>query len=122
SWMRPGIEDEETKVDNEERISNLHEQTMLSVYEVENYKDWIDLIDKLSEYKNEVIKSNKNNMGKFNQLLTDVNCKFENWMLEKYNALTSLAPYPKPKIVHHIPDFLSNIRQGNDKIALLVLD
>jgi hypothetical protein len=122
SWMRPGIENEETKVDIEERISNLHEQTMLSLYEVENYKDWIDLIDKLSEYKNEVIKSNKNNIGKFNQLLTDVNCKFENWMLEKYNALTSLAPYPKPKIVHHIPHFLSKIRQGNDKIALLVLD
>lgn len=122
SWMQPGIENEETKVDIEERISNLHEQTMLSLYEVENYKDWIDLIDKLSEYKNEVIKCNKNNIGKFNQLLTDVNCKFESWMLEKYNALTSLAPYPKPKIVHHIPHFLSKIRQGNDKIALLVLD
>ncbi|WP_342468736.1 BREX-3 system phosphatase PglZ [Ureibacillus sp. FSL K6-3587] len=122
SWMQPGIENEETKVDIKERISNLHEQTMLSLYEVENYKDWIDLIDKLSEYKNEVIKSNKNNIGKFNQLLTDVNSKFENWMMKKYHALTSLAPYPKPKMVHHIPHYLSKVSQGNDKIALLVLD
>lgn len=123
SWMRPGIEHEETaKEDLDEKISNLHEQISLSLPGEKQYKDWVDLIGKLAEYRKAVLKSNDKNFTIFNRLLFEVNARFEDWMIKKYSALTSLAPYPKPKIVHHIPHFLSKIRQGNDKIALLVLD
>lgn len=123
SWMRPGIENEETLKENlEEKISNLHEQISLDLVGEKQYKDWVDLIGKLAEYRNAVLKSEDNNFTIFNRLLYEVNAKFEDWMIKKFSALTSLAPYPKPKLVHHIPQYLSKVRQGNEKIALLVLD
>lgn len=123
SWMRPGIENEETLKENlEEKISNLHEQISLELVGEKQYKDWVDLIGKLAEYRNAVLKSEDNNFTIFNRLLFEVNARFEDWMIKKYSALTSLAPYPKPKLVHHIPQYLSKVRQGNEKIALLVLD
>ena len=122
SWMRPGIINEETKEDLNEKISNLHEQISLSLPGEKQYKDWVDLIGKLAEYRKAVLKSEDKNFTNFNRLLFEVNARFEDWMIKKYSALTSLAPYPKPKLVHHIPQYLSKVRQGNEKIALLVLD
>ncbi len=71
------------------------------------YKDWIELIQLASEIQD-------------NEILKNINEKFQYWMLENYGMIVSLPPYPKPKMVHHIPDFLKS--RHKEKTALLVLD
>ncbi|GAE27483.1 hypothetical protein JCM9140_3631 [Halalkalibacter wakoensis JCM 9140] len=53
--------------------------------------------------------------------MNGINQYFEEWMLEKYKTLPSLPPYPLPKMVHHIPHFISS-KHNDEKVALLVMD
>jgi len=122
-WMRAGIEGKENNEDNHQRILYLYEKISKKLLESHIYKDWFDLLDLVGEYYRLVkIEERDQNDDKFQQLLIEINRKFELWMMEHYHSLISLPPYPKPKLVHHIPHYLNHQRHANEKIALLVLD
>ncbi|TWW13744.1 hypothetical protein LABALGNA3A7_06670 [Dellaglioa algida] len=53
--------------------------------------------------------------------INDVNSKFQNWLTQNFDQTVSLPPYPKPKMVHQIPDFM-NRSDYNQKKALIVMD
>ncbi|MCZ1246730.1 BREX-3 system phosphatase PglZ [Enterococcus faecium] len=53
--------------------------------------------------------------------INDVNSKFQNWLIQNFDQTVSLPSYPKPKMVHQIPDFM-NHSDYNQKKALIVMD
>ncbi|HDT8070760.1 TPA: PglZ domain-containing protein, partial [Enterococcus faecalis] len=53
--------------------------------------------------------------------INDVNLQFQNWLIKNFDQTVSLPPYPKPKMVHQIPDFM-NHSDYNQKKALIVMD
>lgn len=53
--------------------------------------------------------------------INDVNSKFQSWLTKNFDPTVSLSPYPKPKMVHQIPDFM-NHSDYNQKKALIVMD
>ena len=72
----------------------------------------------LAEYKYSAISIGKEQ----DELVREVNLVFQSWMEDHYHSLTSLPPYPKPKLVHHIPHVVNNSKHNDEKIALIVLD
>ena len=105
SWMNAGIEyGGETSI---VEINTLKNKIAELFIKAKGYKDWIELIQLASEIQD-------------NEILKNINEKFQYWMLENYGMIVSLPPYPKPKMVHHIPDFLKS--RHKEKTALLVLD
>ncbi|HAP7907110.1 hypothetical protein KEK63_06385, partial [Enterococcus faecium] len=40
--------------------------------------------------------------------INDVNSKFQNWLIQNFDQTVSLPSYPKPKMVHQIPDFMNH--------------
>lgn len=53
--------------------------------------------------------------------INDVNLQFQNWLIRSFDQTVSLPPYPKPKMVHQISDFM-NHSDYNQKKALIVMD
>lgn len=53
--------------------------------------------------------------------INDANLQFQNWLIKNFDQTVSLPPYPKPKMVHQIPDFM-NHSDYNQKKALIVMD
>ncbi|EOS7807802.1 PglZ domain-containing protein, partial [Enterococcus hirae] len=53
--------------------------------------------------------------------INDVNLQFQNWLIKNFDETVSLPSYPKPKMVHQIPDFM-NHSDYNQKKALIVMD
>lgn len=105
NWMNGGIEnDSELSMTDSTVIKNRIFELLIKAKE---YKDWIELIQLASEINE-------------NEVLTKINEKFQNWMIENYSMIVSLPPYPKPKMVHHIPYFLKSVHK--EKTALLVID
>jgi hypothetical protein len=49
---------------------------------------------------------------------------FAGWLRAHYAALSSLAPWPRPVMLHHVPHFLAHglLAAGSTKRALLVVD
>lgn len=50
-----------------------------------------------------------------------VNTSFQSWIVETFDQLVSLPPFPNPKLVHQIPDVM-NLSDYNQKKALIVMD
>ncbi|MGG2093478.1 BREX-3 system phosphatase PglZ [Bacillus sp. S13(2024)] len=120
-WMKAGIA-EETE-DIAEKLCYLSEKVKEQLISAKQYKDWIHVMDLISEYKYTYLDINGSGcMEDVDKLMDQVNTKFESWMVTQYHTLTSLPPFPKPKMVHHVPHTLQANRKGNEKIALLVLD
>lgn len=117
-WMRPGIETKEPGKEWEKKLDYLHNEISNKLSYAERYKDWMTIMGYLAEYKYTAISIGKEH----DDLFYKVNMNFQSWMENHYHSLTSLPPYPKPKLVHHIPHVMNNGRQGDEKIALLVLD
>lgn len=82
------------------------------------YKDWITLMELVGEYKQHTTTLGRD----FHEITREVNKAFQQWMLSQYHSLTSLPPYPNPKLVHHIPHVISREKRTDEKIALIVLD
>ncbi|MDE8562275.1 BREX-3 system phosphatase PglZ [Anoxybacillus rupiensis] len=122
TWMKHGIEVDEEGVMSE-KIRYLRDKIVAQLTSASRYKDWLTIMEWLGEYKCTVLDIGKGELeSEVHTLFQEVNKKFEEWMLESYRSLTSLPPVPKPKMVHHIPQFLASKRGQNEKIALLVLD
>lgn len=48
---------------------------------------------------------------------------FWDWMLRRYSGLASLPPYPRPIMVHHVPEVMAReLRGGRSRVALVVMD
>ncbi|WP_044893681.1 BREX-3 system phosphatase PglZ [Bacillus alveayuensis] len=122
TWMKYGVEvDEDGSL--YEKIQHLHGKILEQFTSASRYKDWINIMELMAEYKCTVLDTNKQEYEReVNVLFRQVNEMFEKWMMEGYRSLTSLPPLPKPKMVHHIAQFLASKRGQNEKIALLVLD
>lgn len=120
-WMRMGIEEVSNKEKVDTQLKYLRDKIVNCLSSATQYKDWFHINDLIAELKVALIKNNSH-VVKVEKILKDVNSKFIHWMFNQYHTLTSLPPYPKPKLVHHIPHVMSKNRQGDEKIALLVLD
>ncbi|PWA07896.1 BREX-3 system phosphatase PglZ [Pueribacillus theae] len=117
-WMMQGIEAKESVEDMEKKLDFLYSDILNKLSDAKRYQDWIKIIVHLAEYKHTSISMGKDH----DELIKNVNQAFQSWMLKHYHSLTSLPPYPKPKLVHHIPHTINNDKANNDKVALLVLD
>lgn len=121
-WMKYGVEVDEEGTINE-KVRYLRDKIVEQLLTASSYKDWLTIMEWLGEYKCTVLDSGKRELeDAARALFQEVNKKFEQWVLESYRSLTSLPPVPKPKMVHHIAQFLASKRGQNEKIALLVLD
>jgi len=63
-------------------------------------------------------------VGDVDELESEINSRFEQWLLTSYASLSSLPYLPTPVMVHHIPRYLAYRRRnaGEKRIALLVVD
>jgi hypothetical protein len=120
-WMRMGIEEGANRENVEIQLNYLREKIVGCLSDAKHYKDWIHIIGLIAEFKL-VSMGNKNHELEADKIMKDVNDKFYHWMSNYYHTLISLPPYPKPKLVHHIPHVVSKERQMDEKVALLVLD
>jgi hypothetical protein len=61
---------------------------------------------------------------RLDQLHTELECRFAQWMLGHFGALASISPHPLPVMAHQIPRYLSAMRTRGQigKIALLLID
>ena len=117
-WMWTGIETKEPEEELEKKLDYLNEVILNKLPHAKRYKDWITIMEYLAEYK-----YSASSIGKEQEdLVREVNLVFQSWMENHYHSLTSLPPYPKPKLVHHIPHVINNSRHNDEKIALIVLD
>ncbi|PEK99503.1 BREX-3 system phosphatase PglZ [Bacillus sp. AFS017336] len=121
-WSLYGIEiNQDASI--RQRLEFLHSKIIENLLVINTYKDWLVIVNLLSEYNNISVKLNdKDQDGLSQSLLSQVNETFHRWMLEQYQTLISLAPFPKPKMVHHIPHAICASKNNNEKIALIVLD
>src|SRR5699024_7835616 len=103
-WMKPGIEAKEPGEDVEKKLDYLYEEIISKLVNVKRYKDWINIMEYLAEFKHSSISIGK----KQDELMDKVNQSFTSWMMKHYHSLTSLPPYPKPKLVHHIAHVINN--------------
>ena len=117
-WMWPGIETKEPREEQEEKLNYLFDEIVNKLPYAKGYKDWITIMEYLAEYKYSAISIGKEQ----DELVREVNLVFQSWMEDHYHSLTSLPPYPKPKLVHHIPHVVNNSKHNDEKIALIVLD
>lgn len=120
-WMRIGIEEASNKETVENQLNYLRDKILDCLSSANQYKDWFHINGLIAEFKLVSMKSDINKTI-IEKTMKDVNEKFMGWIVNQYHTLTSLPPYPKPKLVHHLPHVISKERQGNEKVALLVLD
>ncbi|SME36446.1 PglZ domain protein [Bacillus paranthracis] len=122
-WMKIGIEEESKLETLHEKLNHISKIVNEKLARIKLYKDWIELIDLVAEYKYTAMESNDTvYVEEANTLMMKVNQDFQDWMLKQYHTLISLPPIPKPKMVHHVPHVLHAQRRKNEKVALLVLD
>lgn len=122
-WMKIGIEEESKLETLHEKLNHISKMVDEKLTRIKLYKDWIELIDLIAEYKYTALESNDAvYVEEANALMLKVNQDFQDWMLKQYHTLISLPPIPKPKMVHHVPHVLHAQRRENEKVALLVLD
>lgn len=59
----------------------------------------------------------------FDDLHERLDAGFHSWLLQHYGALSSLAPVPRPVMLHHVPRYLAQRQSKNPaKQALVVVD
>ncbi|MFC4660778.1 BREX-3 system phosphatase PglZ [Oceanobacillus aidingensis] len=122
-WIRMGIEEDHNQEKVDKQLNYLHDKILDCLSSVTQYKDWFHINELITELKLVSMQSDSNSsVAEVEEKLRVVNNHFARWMVNQYHTLTSLPPYPKPKLVHHIPHVISNERKGNEKVALLVLD
>jgi hypothetical protein len=126
-WAFVGIQDATSR----NVLQRIHSLTSLleENLPVDNapYQDWLQFAGKWAELRSiqfddsstDVIHKNSSQPP---TLETNVKKAFSQWVLDRYSALYNQPPFP-PVMVHHIPRFLSRIKQDESKrVALLVID
>jgi hypothetical protein len=64
----------------------------------------------------------KDAITRFAKLQDRIEAAFKTWTLKKLGSLPNLAYLPKPVMVHHIPHYIASKIDGQNKIALIVID
>jgi len=118
NWMQLGIEKKPVKEETEIQRQYLKERVERILANAQYYNDWAQLISLIAEYRLVLSETD----SEFEKIMVDINEKFYKWMISRYHTLTSLPPYPKPKMVHHIPEAINKDNQRNERTALIVLD
>ncbi|WP_315794637.1 BREX-3 system phosphatase PglZ [Paenibacillus sp. BIC5C1] len=90
-----------------------------SVYESFGYKEWGELASQIGKLKAQIFKG-PSYSDEIQDLFNSAYNHFEQWMRKDYVSIATLPDLPKPKILHHIPSYLS--KQSQDKVALIVMD
>lgn len=117
-WMHIGIEEGLSEDDLTEKRQLLIEEIDRKLTSVNQYSEWIEIIQLMSSIELNALGQD----SEIKQIFSDVNEQFYQWMTGRYHMLMSLPPYPRPKLVHHIPHVISKQRAHNEKIALIILD
>ncbi|WP_338472807.1 BREX-3 system phosphatase PglZ [Niallia sp. XMNu-256] len=122
-WMKTGIEEKGTYEEMVQKLKHISEKIEHKLSTIKWYKDWLELADLVAEYRYTVLESADAGYNQETEkLMVKVNKRFQEWMLHQYHTLTSLPPFPKPKMVHHIPHTVHAHKADGEKVALLVLD
>src|SRR5699024_6829136 len=112
-WMRIGVTDTDSAEELRRQMNHLYEEITTRLPNTKRYKDWLIIIEYISQLKHVATKLNQN----VDDLIQRVNQSFQEWMLHHYHSLTSLPPYPLPKLVHHVPHVMNKQKQVNEKVA-----
>lgn len=118
NWMHFGIEHATLDENIHKKLDYLEKEINKLLIQAERYSDWLKLMYILAEYNYHSVLNDRSN----EDVLNEVNKKFQLWMLEQYHSLTSMPPYPRAQMVHHVPHVINHNKKDNEKIALLVLD
>ncbi|MGG0250719.1 BREX-3 system phosphatase PglZ [Peribacillus frigoritolerans] len=122
-WMKTGIEVEAKQGDIHHKLLHINEKIDGKLADIKLYKDWIEIAELVAEYKYNALESMDTGYDEeAEKVMMKVNHSFQDWMLKQFHALTSLPPFPSPKMVHHIPHTIQARKTNNEKVALLVLD
>lgn len=121
AWMKHGI-DEDSSYSLYEKLEKLKKKLFQKLEDIKGYKDWLEIMDIAAEYKQSLLESSAFEDIEADEIMVRINSAFQDWMIGNYHSISSLAPYPKPKMVHHVPHTISTSKEKNEKVALLVLD
>ncbi|MEV5114453.1 BREX-3 system phosphatase PglZ [Peribacillus frigoritolerans] len=122
-WMKIGIEVEAKQGDIRHKLLHINEKIDGRLADIKLYKDWIEIAELAAEYKYNAFESMDTGYDEeAEKVMMKVNHSFQDWMLKQFHTLTSLPPFPSPKMVHHIPHTIQARKTNNEKVALLVLD
>jgi len=121
AWMKHGI-DEDSSYSLNEKLEKLKTKLFQKLEDIKGYKDWLEIMDIAAEYNHSILENSAFKDMESNELMVRINTAFQEWMVSNYHSISSLAPYPKPKMVHHVPQIIATSKEKNEKVALLVLD
>ncbi|MGI1798586.1 BREX-3 system phosphatase PglZ [Priestia sp. TRN 1309] len=123
-WMKIGIIEEDYKLlDSCKVFLHLEEKINHKLTNIKLYKDWIEVMELAGEYKYVALKNDdEEQYNQAEEIMVKINKIFQSWMNDQFQALVSLPPLPKPKMVHHIPHVMYAKKENNEKNALVVLD
>ncbi len=122
-WISCGIEQQELPLDEliERKLSGL--QAHIPDADC-SYKAWQKYAKDYSDLLHVLFASDQPFVSdKIQSFRNDLNLRFQAWVIEHYDSLSSL-PASNPVMVHHIPKSMAYQKQAAqiDKIALIVLD
>lgn len=117
-WMHFGIDKANLNEDVHVKIDYLKKEIENLLMNAERYSDWLKIIYLLAEYHYYSLINDKS----YDDIFTEVNNRFQLWILEKYHSLTSMPPYPRAQMSHHVPHVINHNKKADEKIALIVLD
>lgn len=60
--------------------------------------------------------------GRFTRTHERIERAFDQWMQSHYASLSTITPWPRPVMVHHVPGFLAHGMSASDRHALVVVD
>lgn len=130
-WIRAGILVEDEAARSRRRLKKLSEALEDSIPdETAAYQEWIAFAFRFSTWLglrfDPVVAGQDPSRDSLEELHSQVEQRFRDWMMARYGALHSLSYLPKPVMVHQIPHFIEHLRgQGAPdlaKVALLVVD
>ena len=88
----------------------------------EQYKDWFEIAPKLGELGYAVFELNeKDNFGKYNELLNTINNRFQLFVNNHYDSLFSMSGLRHPITIDKVQDYIAASTK-NTKIAFIVID
>ena len=97
-WMKIGIEEESKLETLHEKLNHISKIVNEKLARIKLYKDWIELIDLVAEYKYTAMESNDTvYVEEANTLMMKVNQDFQDWMLKAISYFNKLASDSKAK-------------------------
>ncbi|QDU47374.1 PglZ domain protein [Symmachiella dynata] len=127
-WAHVGVKHDPV-ADSLKRYAKLVEQTETGIPKGSaSHSDWQKFARAWAEAVvlrweiDEHIESTARN--RWHNLHVQVECRFADWMKERFGSLYNLPSLPNPVMVHHVPHYLVSVRNNESlrKLALVVMD